>query len=259
MSDRPHRRVDPHEVARGLRRSAQLLESDHPDTRTILQEVSNLLADGLEAREQRVSRGEDKEPVEDPIHSRPLSTPIPITTRPAPQVGKADPVTILRDGFTCPTAWSSDRADVVIICCSSEQYELQHQELIHALGYRMPHFIQVPGGPAVFSALAAVKGFLGKAMGTYVDKAVELLKVIEVVLIAHEECGAYKPGRVAVIAELGRRMSGKSLKDVQIEHLQKAARELRARLGANINVHSFYGHRAPAGQAQLIRFEPIQP
>lgn len=172
-------------------------------------------------------------------------------------VTRIDPTTILRDGFTASTPWSGELADVVVICCSSEKYELQNQELVRALGYTMPHFIQVPGGPASLYGLAAVSGFLTKAMGVFVEKAVDLLEIKEVILIAHQDCGAYKAGRVEVLAQLTRRLVGKGIKEAQTEHLQKAARELQSRLGHGITVHSFYGHITQAGSVKQIRFEPI--
>lgn len=146
---------------------------------------------------------------------------------------------------------------MVVVCCSSEKYELQHQELVQALGYKMPHFIQVPGGPSVLYGLAVVKGFLAKAMGIFVEKAVDLLKVSEVICIAHEDCGAYKAGRISVIGQLTHRMSGKSMKDAQIEHLQKAARDLQGRLGHEVTVYAFYGHIFDKGTQKAIRFDPV--
>jgi len=126
-----------------------------------------------------------------------------------------------------------------------------------ALGYTMPHFIQVPGGPASLYGLAAVSGFLTKAMGAFVDKAVDLLGVKELILIAHEDCGAYKAGRVEVLAQLTRRLSGKNMKNVQIEHLQKGARDLQARAGHGIEVLAFYGSILDNGSFKQIRYEPV--
>lgn len=258
------RRVDPQRVARGLRQGAELVERvGQGDVAGAVEEVLDNahIGERLEgaartATRESLSREAVHTTATPALQDRPR-TPEVRTVVPAVPSKAIDPAAILRDGYTCPTPWSGELADVVVICCSSEKYELQNQELVRALGYRMPHFIQVPGGPAVLYGLAAVSGFLTKAMGIFVDKAVDLLDISEVICIAHEDCGAYKPGRISVIGELTRRLSNKGMKDAQIEHLRKAARDLQGRLGHGVEVRAFYGHIAESGQQKQIRFEPI--
>ena len=160
-------------------------------------------------------------------------------------------------GFTAPTPWSGKLADVVVICCSSEKFEVQNQEFVASLGFKMPHFIQVPGGPAALYGLAAVKGFLSKAMALFVAKAVDLLDAKEVICIAHENCGAYKSGSVSLLGELTRRLSGKDMTDVQLEHLRKSCRELQAQLGRGVTVLAFYASVTTDAQKR-IHYQPVE-
>jgi hypothetical protein len=183
---------------------------------------------------------------------RPAPAPSAAATTVMPIAAAAE----AREGYTCPTPWSGELADVVVICCSSEKYERQNQEFVAALGYRMPHFIQVPGGPAVLYGLAAIKGYLAKALGLFVEKAVDLLDSKDVICIAHEGCGAYKSSRVSVLGDLTRRLSGKDMKDVQLEHLRKSCRELQAQLGRGVEVVAFYASIIEGGQKR-IRYEPV--
>ncbi len=244
------RGVDTQAVTGALRHGVELIEhgdvagavDDIFEHAHVGERVEHTFGVGRPTREQR---GEERH------------EPVP-TTSTKPAVAPSSPaVTVAKQGYICATPWSRELADVVVICCSSEKYELQNQELVKALGYTMPHFIQVPGGPASLYGLAAVSGFLTKAMGAFVDKAVDLLGVKELILIAHEDCGAYKAGRVEVLAQLTRRLSGKNMKNVQIEHLQKGARDLQARAGHGIEVLAFYGSILDNGSFKQIRYEPV--
>lgn len=221
---------------------------------------------GIGEAVEEVLHGRREAPAVPTAHQRtavpPVAPPAPPSrpTASAPIGVKATAVTaesIVRDGFTATTPFHPEPADVLVICCSSEKFELQHQELIAALGYNMPHFIQVPGGPASLYGLAAIKGFMAKAMGMFVDKAIELIGVKHVILIAHEECGAYKSGRNMVISELTQRLAGKGTKEAQLEHLRKASREVQSRLGRGITVTTYYGNIVEEGGHRLIHFEPI--
>ena len=248
--DKGGRLPDRSTVVRELRHGADLLE--HGD-------VAGAVEDVLE----HVGHRHEHSPEPGVEERTPPVAPKPPASAPPPPIPTTIPATVVtttaaKDGFTCPTPFSPVPADVVVVCCSSEKFELQNQEFIKALGYRMPHFIQVPGGPASLYGLAAISGFLTKAMGAFVDKAVDLVGVTTVVLIAHEDCGAYKAGRISILGQLTRRLTGQGMKEAQTEHLQKAARELQARLGHAVEVQAFYGSIVPSGSQRQIRFAPVE-
>lgn len=253
--------IDRGRVAEGLRRGAEIL--DHGSVVDVVEEVIHEpgVRQAVERVVEHVQEGGDHPRSEHSVPTLSATTSMhatgslktAATTMPNK---KPDSATIERDGYTVPTPWSGELADVVVVCCSSEKYEKQNQEFVEALGFRMPHFIQVPGGPSMLYGLAVVKGFLAKAVGMFVAKAVDLLNVTKVILIAHEECGAYKAGKVALLGELTRRLSSKDTKEVQLEHLRKSARELQAQLGSGVVVQAWYASILHNGHQQ-IHYEPV--
>lgn len=186
-------------------------------------------------------------------------TEAPPTTRTvvSPPRTVTDPASISRDGFTSSIPWDSALADVVVICCSSEQFDAQNREFVAALGFKRPHFLQVPSGPAVFHGMIAVRGILAKGMELLLDKALDVVPVQNVICIAHARCGGYQSGKVAILGSLTRRLTGLDLKQVQLEHLRKAARELQHRLGRERTVRAFYADVINVGGEELVHFQPI--
>ena len=167
------------------------------------------------------------------------------------------PEQLARSGYTSDVEWENLPADVVVICCSDQRFGRQNRQFLRALGYDNPHFIQVPSGLAVFHGLAAVSGFLPKAMERLLEKAIDLTQVKEVICIAHHDCGGYKLGRIEVLGKLTRRLAGLDIKDVQEEHLIKAARELQTRLGSDVTIRAFYADVVGPEGSQKVNYGVI--
>ena len=179
-------------------------------------------------------------------------------TETAPEVTTVSETELAERGYTSQVPWNNVAADVVVICCSDQRFGQQNRDFLRTLGYTSPHFIQIPSGLAVFHGLAAVTGFLPKAMGLLLDKAVDLTGVTDVICIAHHDCGAYKAGKVEVLSKLTRRLSGWDLKDVQRKHIQSAGRSLQTRLGSDTNVRAFYADiLGEEGSEQQVHFSEV--
>lgn len=233
------KKVDPGGLADGLRRSAETIDE---------------LARIARVTEPESGVEHDSPPVEQhthPVLPSTMSTAVPSVVAPI------DASTIDRDGFTSTIRWDGRLADVVVLTCSSEKFRDQTREFIAALGFTNPHIIQVPGGVAMFHGLAVVRGIVAKAMELFLDKAIDLVHVREVVCIAHVNCGAYKAGRIALVGDLTRRLSGKSLIEVQQEHLIKAARDVQSRLGRDIKVRAFFASIDNSSNSARVHFHPI--
>lgn len=224
--------LDPHRVAEGLRRGARTVEEL--------------------ARVAEVTR-----PLPSPL--TPVSSEsVAITPEPAARATVfVHPDSVAREGFTSTIPWDGRLADVVVLTCSSEKFHDQTEEFIAALGFTNPHIIQVPGGVAMFHSLAVVRGIVAKAMELFLDKAIDLVHVREVICIAHQNCGAYKAGRITLVGDLTRRLSGKSLTEVQQEHLIKAARDVQSRLGRDIKVRAFFASIDNSSNSARVHFHPI--
>ena len=138
--------------------------------------------------------------------------------------------------FTSSTPIMTEATDCIVFSCSDGRFDESNRELMKSLGYKHPHFIQVPGGPSLLHSMVAVINVLPKAMEMLIGKAVDLTNVTEFVCIAHEDCGAYKAGKIRLIAEIARRFADKPIREVQIEHLEKAGRELELRLHGDVRL-----------------------
>lgn len=164
---------------------------------------------------------------------------------------------LAREGFTSNIPWQDLPADVVVVCCSDQRFEDQNRQFLSALGFKSPHFIQIPSGLAVFHTLIAAVGFLPKAMELLLDKAVDLTGVKDVICIAHHDCGGYKLGRFQILGKMSKRLTGKDLRDVQIEHLHQATRSIQLRLGSDTNVRAFYSDVIGQEGNQRVKFHEI--
>ncbi len=138
--------------------------------------------------------------------------------------------------FTSSIPIMTEATDCIAFSCSDGRFDESNRELLQHLGYTHPHIIQVPGGPSLLHSMVAVINILPKAMELLIGKAVDLTNVTEFVCIAHEDCGAYKAGKVRLIAEFARRLADKSIREVQIEHLRKAGHELELRLHGDVRL-----------------------
>lgn len=162
----------------------------------------------------------------------------------------------LERGFISSVSFEDVDASCLVICCSDHRFRRQTIEFLRRLGYDYPHVISLPGSVAVIHSLAAAIGFLSKAVNRLVDKAVELTGVTEIICIAHEDCGGYKAGRVKLIGKFSRRLAGGSIQEIQLEHLEKAARSIE--LSTGVNVRTFFAGIVDSGENRRVLFKEIQ-
>jgi len=163
---------------------------------------------------------------------------------------------IARKGFTSSYPWEDKQADCLVIACSDQRFRLQSLDFVKHLGFNNPHVIQFPSGLAAAHPLISVFGFLSKAVDKLLDKAIEATGAKDIICIAHEDCAAYKLEKVKLIDTTLRKFSGKSVRDIQFEHLQKAARRLQLAL-RGINVRTFYADVVESGSESHVNFKEI--
>jgi carbonic anhydrase len=155
--------------------------------------------------------------------------------------------------FTSEIPWTDDAPDCLIVCCSDHRFESHIRDLAEHLGFKRPHVLQVPSGAALTLPLAAAFNFVSKAADKMVERIVEMKQLRDVILVGHHDCGAYKAERIPLIAAAVRRLSGKSLHDLQQEHLAQAAR--RIHLGIRgVRVRAFFADVAREGAQQRVQF-----
>ena len=146
--------------------------------------------------------------------------------------------------FTSSFPWDDVAADCIVIACSDHRFRKQTGEFLEHLGYKTPHVIMFPAGPALLHPLTAVMGVFTKAVDHLLEKAIAAAKPhgstepTDVVCISHERCAAYKAGGVKLIDLASRHLIGKSVKDLQIEHLKKTARRVSSTFG-NVRVKAY--------------------
>ena len=70
-------------------------------------------------------------------------------------------------------------------------------------------------------------------------KWVELTEVTTVICIGHENCGGYRAGRTSIVQAVSRRFSHKSVRELQLDHLQKSDRTISRQLGRDVSVRFF--------------------
>ena len=104
--------------------------------------------------------------------------------------------------------------------------------------------------------LIATFGFLSKAVDRLLEKAVRHTGVTDIVCIAHEDCGGYKAEHVKLVDTAFRRAAGDSIRDLQIDHLRKAARRLQLGLRGT-RVRAFYADVTEAASQQHVRFTEV--
>lgn len=159
-------------------------------------------------------------------------------------------------GFASTIPWEDQTADCLVICCSDHRFRSQNIEFIKRLGYRCPHVISLPSGVGIAHGRAAASEFLPKAVKRLLAKAAELTGASDLICIAHEDCGGYRSGRVKLIGKVSRRLTHKSIGEIQREHLQAAARSIRHSL-PDTNVRTFYAELFEEGGETRVRYKEI--
>ena len=156
--------------------------------------------------------------------------------------------------FVSDIPWQDDQPDCLIVCCSDHRFEQQTRELARNLDFKRPHVLQVPSGAVLTLPLAAAFNFLSKAVDKIIERVVDAKDVREIILVAHEDCGAYKIEKMSLVASALKRFTGKSVKDLQHDHLAQAARRLR--LGVRgVHVRAFMASVVDEGEEKRVRFE----
>ena len=163
-------------------------------------------------------------------------------------------VPLAEGGFTSTIAWENEQADCLVVMCSDHRFRRQALEFVQSLGYQNPHVLSLPGGVAIMHSMVAAIGFLSKAAGRLVAKALELTGARDVICIAHEDCGAYKAGKVELVGKVTRRLAGSSLQEIQRDHLLKAARTIQFSLDG-VNVRTFYAD--VVGEDSRVHFSEV--
>ena len=163
-----------------------------------------------------------------------------------------------RNDYTSQVPFDDTPADCIVICCSDPRFEEPTEDFVrNALGFRQPHCIQVPSGPAVFSPSIALKGFLPKSMNALLDKAVELTQAPTILIVGHRDCGGYKAGRHEIVRRVGRRFAGKDTTTIQHDHLQEVGRAIHRHLGGRVEVRAFYADLVDEDESRRVRFGHI--
>lgn len=160
-------------------------------------------------------------------------------------------------GYTSQIPWVDAKADCIAVTCSDHRFEDQTRDfLIHALGFKHPHVLQWPSGVTIASPLAVLTGSLSKAFDLLFQKAVHVTGTTDLILIAHEDCGAYKYGGNKLIDLAARRLTGKPVREIQIMHLQEAVRGLRPTL-RGVSVKGFYADVIQGNEGEHVNFKEV--
>lgn len=162
--------------------------------------------------------------------------------------------------FTSSIPWGDFPADSVVISCSDHRFRKQTDEFLEHFGYKTPHVIKFPAGPALLHPLTAVLGVFTKAVDQLLEKAIAAAKPhgstepIDVMCVSHEHCAAYKAGGVKLVDLASRHLTGKSVKDLQIEHLKKTAKRVSSTFG-NVRVRAYM---AEVVDDKLVHFKRVE-
>jgi carbonic anhydrase len=158
--------------------------------------------------------------------------------------------------FTSELAWQDGPPDCLVVCCSDHRFERQVRDLVLHLNFKQPHILQFPSGAVLTLPLTSAFNFVSKAVDKIVERVVEMKQVREIILVGHHDCGAYKAERIPLIAAAVKRLSGKSVHDLQRDHLAQAAR--RIHLGIRgVRVRAFFADVVGEGDRQRVRFVEV--
>src|SRR5262245_30490813 len=158
--------------------------------------------------------------------------------------------------FSSQIPWEDSEPDCLIVCCSDHRFERQTRDLASHLNFKKPHVLQFPSGAVLSLPLISSINFLSKAADRLIERVVEMKRVRDIILVAHHDCGAYKAERVPLLNNLIQRYTGKTIHDLQREHLMQAARRLRLGL-RGVRVRAFFADVASAENQQLVRFTEV--
>lgn len=161
------------------------------------------------------------------------------------------------EGYTASIPWTDTPPDCVVLCCSDPRFEQQNEEFVKALGFTQPHFMQNPSGVAVFTSLVAAAGFLHKGMGLLLNKAIDLTGVEKVICIGHEDCGGYRAGKIDIVQAVAKRFASKPVREIQIDHLEKAGRTISRQLGSSIEVSVYYADVIQDRTGDRVKYSPV--
>jgi hypothetical protein len=160
-------------------------------------------------------------------------------------------------GFTSGIPWENAPADCLVVCCSDPRFERQTDDFLGSLGYKQPHKLQVPTGPALLHPLVSALGFLSKAADTIVEKAVQVTGARDVICIAHQHCLAYNAGGIKLVNLAFKALAGAGPHETQVEHLRKAGRRLEQTV-SGIRVKAFFAEVVENGEGKsFVRFRPV--
>ena len=169
---------------------------------------------------------------------------------------KTDQAERLDGGFVSDTPWEDGPPDCLMICCSDHRFERQSRDLALHLNFKRPHILQVPSGAVLSLPLASLFNFLSKATDRIIERVVETKQVKEILLVGHDDCGAYKTERIPLLSDLVKRFSGKSLHDLQHEHLAQAAH--RINLGIRgVRTRAFFAEVVGERDRRRVRFVEV--
>jgi carbonic anhydrase len=158
--------------------------------------------------------------------------------------------------FTSTLAWQNAEPDCLVICCSDHRFEQQTRDLAHHLNFKNPHVLQMPSGAVLTLPLATAINFLSKATDRIIERIVEMKRVKDIILVGHHDCGAYKVERVSLINTVIKQFTGKTIHDLQREHLAQAARRLHLGL-RGVRVRAFFADVVTDGNESRVRFEEV--
>lgn len=162
----------------------------------------------------------------------------PSNPPPKEEVSAHAPATDQAGGFTSSIPWVDDHADCVVVTCSDHRFRAQTEEFISTLGFVSPHILSWPSGATIANPLAAMMGFLAKAFDRLFEKAVSAAGTARIILVAHEDCAAYK-GESKIVSVAARSLGRKTVREIQIQHLRDAAGRLQHFLRGAL-VQAFY-------------------
>ena len=160
------------------------------------------------------------------------------------------------ESFTSSIEWRNTEPDCLIVCCSDHRFEKQTRDLAAHLNFQNPHVLQMPSGAVLTLPLTAAINFLSKAADRIIERIVEMKRVKEVILVAHHDCGAYKTEKITLVSTLVKKYTGRTVTQVQREHLVQAAHRMHLGL-RGVRVRAFYASVVSEGSRSSVRFEEL--
>jgi carbonic anhydrase len=164
-----------------------------------------------------------------------------------PRAASAGTVT---DSFVSSVPYTGRRGETLVIYCTDPRFRKQTHELLTSLGVEDPFVYNIPGGPA---SLVPIVGFAHKAMKPGVDAVIGNVK--RVVLVAHEDCAAYRSEH-KVLNRLVTAVLGANVQKIQERHLSEAASLLRTWY-PHVTIECFIARLVSGETEQRVKFDPI--